>query len=87
MYFFNFLVDIPAFLLDITGEVDTFVGLIYSTNDIRESVTAMSINREKFTVFMGTDEVIDSYYRKDDVIICLGCFSCSCQWIQLHHGY
>ncbi|XP_044265322.1 N-acetylneuraminate lyase-like [Tribolium madens] len=51
-------IDITSFLLDITGEVDSFVGVIYSTNDIQQSTAAMAINREKFTVFMGTDEAI-----------------------------
>lgn len=54
-----FSVDITSFLLDITGEVDTFVGVIYSTNDIQQSMAAMAVNREKFTIFMGTDEVGD----------------------------
>lgn len=44
------------FLLDITGEVDTFVGLIYTTGDLQETVSVMELNPEKFIVFMGTDE-------------------------------
>ena len=57
------LVDIGAFLLDIIGEVDSFVGVIYSTNDIQQSMAAAAVNREKFTIFMGTDEVI--WVKKD----------------------
>ncbi|ENN72860.1 N-acetylneuraminate lyase [Dendroctonus ponderosae] len=48
--------DMKKFLLDITGEVDTFVGLIYSTGDLQETVSVMELNPEKFVVFMGTDE-------------------------------
>ncbi|RZC32597.1 N-acetylneuraminate lyase A, partial [Asbolus verrucosus] len=51
-------INVVSFLLDIIGEVDSFVGLIYSTNDIQQSTAAMTINREKFTVFMGTDEAV-----------------------------
>ncbi|KAJ3647618.1 hypothetical protein Zmor_019485 [Zophobas morio] len=51
-------IDIGAFLLDIIGEVDSFVGVIYSTNDIQQSMAAAAVNREKFTIFMGTDEGI-----------------------------
>lgn len=47
-----------SFLLDITGEIDSFVGLIYSTNDLQESLSALTLNPEKYIVFMGTDEVI-----------------------------
>lgn len=52
-----FIVDMKRFLLDITGEVDTFVGLIYTTGDLQETVSVMELNPEKFIVFMGTDEV------------------------------
>ncbi|XP_050293552.1 N-acetylneuraminate lyase-like isoform X2 [Anthonomus grandis grandis] len=48
--------DMKKFLLDITGEVDTFVGLIYTTGDLQETVSVMELNPEKFVVFMGTDE-------------------------------
>ncbi|KAL1501007.1 hypothetical protein ABEB36_006413 [Hypothenemus hampei] len=48
--------DMKKFLLDITGEVDTFVGLIYTTGDLQETVSVMELNPEKFIVFMGTDE-------------------------------
>ncbi|XP_060526604.1 N-acetylneuraminate lyase isoform X2 [Cylas formicarius] len=48
--------DMKKFLLDITGEVDTFVGLIYSTGDLQDTVSVMELNPEKFVVFMGTDE-------------------------------
>ncbi|KAJ3636821.1 hypothetical protein MTP99_000330 [Tenebrio molitor] len=51
-------VDITSFLLDIIGEVDSFVGVIYTTNDIQQSTAAMAVNRDKFTVFMGTDEAV-----------------------------
>lgn len=57
-YLKSFSVDMKRFLLDITGEVDTFVGLIYSTGDLQETVSVMELNPEKFIVFMGTDEVI-----------------------------
>lgn len=46
-----------SLLLDITGEVDSFVGVIYSTDDLSESLSAMTLNPEKFSVFMGTDDV------------------------------
>ncbi|CAG9764279.1 unnamed protein product [Ceutorhynchus assimilis] len=49
-------VDMKRFLLDITGEVDTFVGLICTTGDLQETVSVMELNPEKFVVFMGTDE-------------------------------
>ncbi|XP_018578106.1 N-acetylneuraminate lyase isoform X2 [Anoplophora glabripennis] len=51
-------IDMSSFLLDITGEIDSFVGLIYSTNDLQESLSALTLNPEKFVVFMGTDEVM-----------------------------
>ncbi|KAJ8926546.1 hypothetical protein NQ314_021085 [Rhamnusium bicolor] len=53
-----FNVDMTSFLLDITGEIDSFVGVIYSTNDLQESLSALTLNPEKFVVFMGTDEVM-----------------------------
>ncbi|XP_030762524.1 N-acetylneuraminate lyase-like isoform X2 [Sitophilus oryzae] len=52
----NLNIDMKKFLLDITGEVDTFVGLIYTTGDLQETVSVMELNPEKFIVFMGTDE-------------------------------
>ncbi|KAJ8924059.1 hypothetical protein NQ315_006836 [Exocentrus adspersus] len=51
-------IDMTSFLLDITGEIDSFVGVIYSTNDLQESLSALTLNPEKFIVFMGTDEVM-----------------------------
>lgn len=52
----NLTIDMRKFLLDITGEVDTFVGLIYTTGDLQDTVSVMELNPEKFIVFMGTDE-------------------------------
>lgn len=51
-------IDMTQFMLDITGEIDNFVGLIYTTNDLQAGLSALRINEEKFTVFLGTDEVI-----------------------------
>lgn len=46
-----------SFLLDITGEIDSFIGVIYSTNDLQEGLTALTFNPDKYIVFMGTDDV------------------------------
>ncbi|XP_056636425.1 N-acetylneuraminate lyase-like [Diorhabda sublineata] len=51
-------IDMTAFLLDITGEVEQFVGVIYTTNDLQDGLTALTLNPDKFVVFMGTDEVM-----------------------------
>ncbi|CAH1169810.1 unnamed protein product [Phaedon cochleariae] len=51
-------IDMSAFLLDITGEIESFVGVIYSTNDLQDGLTALTLNPEKYVVFMGTDEVM-----------------------------
>ncbi|KAJ8943004.1 hypothetical protein NQ318_008322 [Aromia moschata] len=51
-------IDITSFLLDITGEIESFVGVIYTTNDLQESLSALTLNPEKYVVFMGTDEVM-----------------------------
>ncbi|CAG9857872.1 unnamed protein product [Phyllotreta striolata] len=51
-------IDMTAFLLDITGEVEQFVGVIYTTNDLQDGLTALTLNPEKYVVFMGTDEVM-----------------------------
>ncbi|KAJ8979646.1 hypothetical protein NQ317_001353 [Molorchus minor] len=51
-------IDMTSFLLDITGEIDTFVGIIYSSNDLQESLSALTLNPEKYVVFMGTDDVM-----------------------------
>lgn len=39
------------------GEIDSFVGIIYSSNDFKEAASALAVNEDKYTVFMGTDEV------------------------------
>ncbi|XP_044744511.1 N-acetylneuraminate lyase [Coccinella septempunctata] len=54
----NLDLDMTNFLLDITGEVDSFVGLIHSTNDLQSALSSFHVNEKQFTVFMGTDEVI-----------------------------
>ncbi|KAG5887695.1 hypothetical protein JTB14_002016 [Gonioctena quinquepunctata] len=51
-------IDMTSFLLDITGEIESFVGVIYSTNDLQDGLTALTLNPEKYVVFMGTDEVM-----------------------------
>nr|CAH7724292.1 unnamed protein product [Callosobruchus chinensis] len=51
-------IDMTSFLLDITGEIETFVGVIYSTNDLQEGLTALTLNPDKYVCFMGTDEVM-----------------------------
>ncbi|CAG9839927.1 unnamed protein product [Diabrotica balteata] len=51
-------IDMTAFLLDITGEVEQFVGVIYTTNDLQDGLTALTLNPDKYVVFMGTDEVM-----------------------------
>lgn len=45
------------FLFDMIGEVDSFVGIIYSSNNLKEASAAFHVNEEKFVVFVGTDEV------------------------------
>lgn len=79
------------FLLDITGEVDTFVGLIYTTGDLQETVSVMELNPEKFIVFMGTDEVIFKVKLYSARIgsfikLILGYVGCCCKWFYLHNG-
>lgn len=54
----NLNIDMTQFLLDITGEVDAFVGLIHTTNDLQSALSSLHVNEQQFTVFMGTDEVI-----------------------------
>lgn len=86
-----FIVDMKRFLLDITGEVDTFVGLIYTTGDLQETVSVMELNPEKFIVFMGTDEVIlkvkiYSVRIGSFIKLILGYVGCCCKWFYLHNG-
>lgn len=45
------------FLNDMLGEIDSFVGIIYSSNDLKEAAAALAVNEDKYTVFVGTDEV------------------------------
>lgn len=45
------------FLNDMIGEIDSFVGIIYSSNDFKEAAAALAVNEDKYTVFMGADEV------------------------------
>lgn len=51
-----------SFLLDITGEIDSFIGVIYSTNDLQEGLTALTFNPDKYIVFMGTDDVSNDLF-------------------------
>lgn len=39
------------------GEVDSFVGVIYSSDNLKDASAALHVNPDKFVVFMGTDEV------------------------------
>lgn len=79
-----------SFLLDITGEIDSFVGLIYSTNDLQESLSALTLNPEKFVVFMGTDEVMSEVnydeYNYIYIYFFVGYVGGSCKWVYLYNG-
>lgn len=45
------------FLCDMIGEVDSFVGLIYSSDNLKDATVALHVNEDKYVVFAGTDEV------------------------------
>jgi len=51
-------VDMTKFLSDILGEIDSFVGIIFSDNNLKEATSALQVNEDKFIVFMGTDEIM-----------------------------
>lgn len=51
------------FVFDMIGEIDSFVGIIFSSDNLKEASTALRVNPEKMVVFVGTDEVC-VLYRK-----------------------
>lgn len=46
------------FLSDILGEIDSFVGIIYSDDNLKDATLAAQVNENRYTIFIGTDEVI-----------------------------
>lgn len=51
-------IDMAKFLSDILGEIDSFVGIIYNDNNLKNATLALLVNPNKFTVFIGADEII-----------------------------
>lgn len=51
------------FLFDMIGEIDSFVGIIFSSDNLKDASTALYVNPEKYVVFVGTDEVCVYYYK------------------------
>ncbi|KAK4885266.1 hypothetical protein RN001_001537 [Aquatica leii] len=51
-------IDMAKFLSDILGEIDSFVGIIFNDNNLKDATSALLVNQDKFTVFIGADEII-----------------------------
>lgn len=68
------------FLFDMTGEIDSFVGLIFSSDNLKEATIALHVNPEKYVIFLGTDEVCACRYKT----VLLFMFSFSLYWDLLH---
>ncbi|XP_025833738.1 N-acetylneuraminate lyase-like [Agrilus planipennis] len=51
-------INMTKLLNDIIGEIDTFVGIIFSDNNLSEAVSALQVNENKFTVIIGSDEIM-----------------------------
>lgn len=51
-------IDMAKFLSDILGEIDSFVGIIYNDNNLKNATLSLLVNPNKFTVFIGADEII-----------------------------
>lgn len=46
------------------GEIDSFVGIIYSSNNLKEAASALAVNEDKYTVLVGTDEVTENFLAR-----------------------
>ncbi|KAF5272442.1 hypothetical protein FQA39_LY07910 [Lamprigera yunnana] len=55
-------IDMTKFLSDILGEIDSFVGIIFNDNNLKDATSALLVNQDKFTVFLGVDEIILGAY-------------------------
>ncbi|KAF5308157.1 hypothetical protein FQR65_LT06337 [Abscondita terminalis] len=51
-------IDMAKFLSDILGEIDSFVGIIFNDNNLKNATSALLVNQDKFTVFVGAEEII-----------------------------
>lgn len=49
------------FLRDVDGKIPTFVGIKFTSEDLKEGLDAVSVQNKKYAVFLGADTVSHLY--------------------------